>query len=1722
MYTKWYGLSDAEQMEVEKKHPYILTLYHNLARLKMKMGRYADSLDMFQSCFDYRKEFLGEDHPDTLATMNNLAELLDVIGEHDKAKDLYMKSLDLSFTILERNHPFTARFMRHLDNLSKNELNYRNRLELFSDHMSLREAVLGSTHSDSYQCMKDLSALYEEMRSHALEESEEKSGEVDNFLSYDTETSDLMVPPLAALISSEGIIHENTEILSLPSHENNIIWLAFVEEALRMKDPDPLTMVDDIANLYMKLKKYDQALPLFKNCLSIREQMLGKKHPDTLKSIRNLANLYKCMGKYYDALPLYEKFSSVLKDLFKSEPEHPYCLEIENDISLLYNEIGKFDKTLNRNKEKLSTENKPSQNNGDSHSGISDLQISCFTKLRHGFKYTLSASDVKSKHTSYVNAVCSTNKYIVSASDDMRLLVWEVSDDRIVFQRELRGHTGPIVSLYVMRNGDKNNQILSASRDGTIKQWNLDRGVCVQSIKHDDSSVNECLAVICNEKYIFKGVRNQNLDNKKRRIHVIHVFDVNFGGFLYEHAGHTEDVRCFALTSDYLFSGSLDNSIIRWHLESITTHVCDESITRLLGHTDWVRSLCCTKDELRLISGSNDMTVRIWDIQTGETIQILSGMESRIRSVCMSDDGMQIICGAEDHTIRTWDLESGCPIRILRGHTDWVTSVCALAGTDKIVSCSSDLNVILWDVRSSPILFSVPHKNEKGKDCPILSLCQYDKPLLISCTKDVVNVWDPQQQYKNVSSHVFSDMMGAEVSCMCENKTNKSLIICCNYKSRGRSTVLESFVNDPVNIITSRDYIGITNCICACTNHLIIGLTHHNNILIRHYQNDNVNERICNLDYVPLTIDCVCVDSSANSIYIIIGSNSKDIFIWKCDCFSITNCFVLKDHIYRVQCLTHATNDIDQYVISGSDDYFVKLWRLPTERAHESPELVIEVKPEYSFEGHTRNVTSVLCTKDLIISGSSDTTIMIWSIDKRNLLRTLIGHTGDVTGLQISVVNQLVSTSMDGTMKVWDLSVGHNAPSEVELQELIRFRHKEYGSYDQVKHIINSMSTDIFASKDKPILEDIINNHPTLSLDNKSAALQEVNRLSECSKISRKSKAYNLSGFLKTFQLRINKVEKNLVRYSDEENEYEMIPCVHWMSRQLHYRDFLLDNILQTNPELLYTRAEDGKTLFSEIVQEFVDPVSIHHCLSILSTNLQHRSLEMMWCDHYTFAKDIRCFYNSPNLLVDVEDIVKALQALWRVDMRFDGILSLKREPEQQSKLGINRSEPYVCDRDTDKYIIVKGRNSLSELKLVSNKELTFINTKSAIPSEKKQLMYVPFPMRICRRGKYANEQHTSSLLLEICIEIAMKKDDASVFQSSVLTAILRYKIDKFGFFALNFQNSLCVTLAVHFGYYSIVHSKINIPIWWPIFLFIHCYEVVVVEFLPYLLNFEVQNITSFMHSYLSYDLRIVLSPESHNRIKYIFGISFLLLLFGVVGAVLWVSFNQPGSEYDTVLNLLLFMIIFSRAVNSFKYLPTFGLFVRMLLQVLGRMGNYVALLIIYFIGFATAFNILIPTVRRVYDQECGDTSDSDECTDMKAATERFQYPVISGVTTYMMMMNTMGWESTAFNISDAYSIYALIALACTFVFISNVALNITIALMNHIYEMISQNEHASCHLVQAQYVLGFERLLLFFRIIDLKDEAYFPRWICVLIPKSVDDNTVEKSADDNAVSASS
>jgi len=77
------------------------------------------------------------------------------------------------------------------------------------------------------------------------------------------------------------------------------------------------------------------------------------------------------------------------------------------------------------------------------------------------------------------------------------------------------------------------------------------------------------------------------------------------------------------------------------------------------GHEGGVWSVSYSPDGSRIVSGSDDQTVRVWETVTGQQLLCLQGHDGQVSSVSYSPDGSRIVTGSHDQTVRVWDAVTG-------------------------------------------------------------------------------------------------------------------------------------------------------------------------------------------------------------------------------------------------------------------------------------------------------------------------------------------------------------------------------------------------------------------------------------------------------------------------------------------------------------------------------------------------------------------------------------------------------------------------------------------------------------------------------------------------------------------------------------------------------------------------------------------------------------------------------------------------------------------------------------------------------------------------------------------------------------------------------------------------------------------------------------------------------------------------------------------------------
>jgi hypothetical protein len=133
-----------------------------------------------------------------------------------------------------------------------------------------------------------------------------------------------------------------------------------------------------------------------------------------------------------------------------------------------------------------------------------------------------------------------------------------------------------------------------------------------------------------------------------------------------------------------------------------------KNLLTLKGHTESVSSVAISPDGRRIVSGSNDRTLKIWDADTGQDLLSLKGHTWVVSSVAFSPDGQRIATASLDNTISVWDAGGGADLLWLKGHSRPVSRVGYSPDGKRVFGQDDCGKVLTWDVTTGHLLPDAP------------------------------------------------------------------------------------------------------------------------------------------------------------------------------------------------------------------------------------------------------------------------------------------------------------------------------------------------------------------------------------------------------------------------------------------------------------------------------------------------------------------------------------------------------------------------------------------------------------------------------------------------------------------------------------------------------------------------------------------------------------------------------------------------------------------------------------------------------------------------------------------------------------------------------------------------------------------------------------------------------------------------------------------------------
>ncbi len=472
--------------------------------------------------------------------------------------------------------------------------------------------------------------------------------------------------------------------------------------------------------------------------------------------------------------------------------------------------------------------------------------------------------------------------------------------------------------------------------------------------------------------------------------------------------GHTGPVNsvCFSPNGKYALSGSNDNTLKLWDINP------GKEIRTFKGHRGTVTSVCFSPDGKFALSGSWDNTLKLWNINTGNEIRTFTGHNEGITSVCFSYDGKYALSGSWDLTLKLWDVNTGREIRTFTD-SQCVNSVCFSPDGKYILSGGCLKTLKLWDINTGSSI-----RTFKGHSGVIESVCfSSDGKWALSGSDDnTLKLWDIN------TGNEIRTFKGKSliVNSVCFSPDGKYILSGSSSLYNDNYTLELWDINTGSEIHNFTGYNKSISSVCFSPDgrYVLSGSTWNNTLTL---WDINTGKEIRTFDCNSSSI--YSVSFSPDGKYALSGSGDETLKLW-----DITNGSEIRTstwNSYNRFSSARFTSD-GKYILSGSLNnaptllsgglnHTLMLWDINTGKE-------IRTSMGYSYV-----ISSVCFSNDgkYALSGGSDNIIILWDMNSGKEIRTFPGHNEHISSISFSPdENYAISGSFDNTLKFWDIFTG--------------------------------------------------------------------------------------------------------------------------------------------------------------------------------------------------------------------------------------------------------------------------------------------------------------------------------------------------------------------------------------------------------------------------------------------------------------------------------------------------------------------------------------------------------------------------------------------------------------------------------------------------------------------------------------------------------------------------
>ncbi|XP_077234966.1 transducin family protein / WD-40 repeat family protein [Tasmannia lanceolata] len=513
--------------------------------------------------------------------------------------------------------------------------------------------------------------------------------------------------------------------------------------------------------------------------------------------------------------------------------------------------------------------------------------------------------------------------------------------------------------------------------------------------------------------------------------------------------GDSEAVTSLVLSPDdkLLFSASHSRLIRVWDLSSF------KCVRSWKAHDGPVMGMACDSSGGLLATAGADRKVLVWDVDGGYCTHFFKGHKGVVTSIKFHPDPNQLFLfsGSDDATVRVWDLVTKKCSAVLEKHFSAVTSLAVSENGWTLLSAGRDKVVNLWDLRNYGFKMTVPTYEVLESVCVIpsgtrLASClgphevgkgkkksSSSPPIsfLTAGERGIVRIWSSDgavclYEQKSSDATVTSDkddvrrgftsaiILPLDQGLLCVTSDQQFLFYCPMQSVEGlfQLNLSKRLVGYNEEIVDLK-FLGEEEQFLAVATNL-------EQVRVYDLASMSCSYVLAGHTDIVLCLD-TCVSSSGRTL-IVTGSKDNSVRLWEDK--SSTCVGVGTGHMGAVGAVAFSKKQ-KNFFVSGSCDRTLKVWSF--DDLSDNVNQAINLKAKAIVAAHDKDINSLAVSPNdnLVCSGSQDRTACVWRLPNLVSVVVLRGHKRGIWSVEFSPVDQCVITSSgDKTIKIWAISDG--------------------------------------------------------------------------------------------------------------------------------------------------------------------------------------------------------------------------------------------------------------------------------------------------------------------------------------------------------------------------------------------------------------------------------------------------------------------------------------------------------------------------------------------------------------------------------------------------------------------------------------------------------------------------------------------------------------------------